>query len=202
MQISAATLTEQQAYKLLVGALVPRPIAWVTSISADGRVNAAPFSCFTFVSYSPPLIAISIGRKNGVLKDTARNLLAVKDFVVNIADDSMVDALHLSSQEFPETVSEPDQLGLELAISTDISCPRLAATPISMECRLHEVLEFGSLRTQLFVGEVVQFHIRDDLYRDGKVDTAELRPLGRAAGPNYVRLRDFIRVAPVPETFG
>ncbi|MEA2779373.1 MAG: hypothetical protein QOK29_917 [Rhodospirillaceae bacterium] len=202
MEIAAADLNAESAYRLLVGAVVPRPIAWVTTLSESGRTNAAPFSCFTFVCYAPPMVAISVGRKGDVLKDTARNIAARKEFVVNIGDDSLVEPLHMTSAEYPDDISEVQELGLDLLPSREIQTPRISVAPINLECRLHDVFEFGELRTQLIVGEVRYFHIRDGLCENGKIDTALLRPLGRLGGPKYVTLGEIITMKPVPASFG
>jgi flavin reductase (DIM6/NTAB) family NADH-FMN oxidoreductase RutF len=197
MEIDAEGLTDDDAYKLLVGAVVPRPIAWVTTLDGAGRVNAAPFSAFTFVCNQPPMLAISIGRKRGALKDTARNIRETAEFVVNIADDGLIEPLHLSSREYPETVSEVEALGLATAPSRRVRPPRLAAVPVAMECRLFQTLEFGAGRSNLFIGEVTLFHVRDDLFRDGKIDSARLRPIARLGGPNYAKLGEIVTMEPV-----
>lgn len=202
MDIAAENLTPKQAYRLLAGIVVPRPIAWVTTQSATGRTNAAPFSCFTFVCYSPPMIAISVGRKGDDLKDTARNIAERREFVVNIADEGLLEPLHQSSVEYPSDISEVEELGLELLPSRSIACPRIAAAPIALECCLHQTIELGSLHTQLIVGEVTHFQIRDELYKDGKIETDRLRPLGRVAGPRYTKLSEFVSMRPTGDTFG
>jgi flavin reductase (DIM6/NTAB) family NADH-FMN oxidoreductase RutF len=192
MEIQASELDAEAAYRLLVGAIVPRPIAWVTTISPGGRVNAAPFSAFTFLSNKPPMVGVSIGRRSGVLKDTARNIFAGEEYVVNIADESLLDPLHSSAQEFPEDVSEVEHLALSLAPSTMVKPPRLAAAPVSLECRLHRALEFGDYCTNLFVGEVVVFHVRDDIIERGKIDSMKLKPIARLGGPNYAMLGNIV----------
>jgi len=202
VDIAAETLSPRQGYRLLAGIVVPRPIAWVTTLSPNGGTNAAPFSCFTFVCYSPAMIAISVGRKGEVLKDTARNIATNGEFVVNVADETLLDPLHQSSVEFPADVSETEVLGLELLPSQGITCSRLAAAPIAMECRLHQTIELGALRTQLIIGEVTHFHIRADIYKNGKIETDSLKPLGRVAGPRYTRLLDYVSAPPTGDTFG
>lgn len=196
MELSSTTLSAEAAYKLLVGVVVPRPIAWVTTLSSGGSVNLAPFSFFTVVSQKPPMIAISVGRRKGELKDTARNIDARRDFVVNICDETMFEKVHLSGADFPENVSEAETLGLALLPSRDVAVPRLADSPINLECTLSQTIEFGDLHVRLIVGEVRRFHIRDDLYRDGKIDTERLRPLARVAGPSYASLDRFIHLRP------
>ncbi|MEQ8441358.1 MAG: flavin reductase family protein [Alphaproteobacteria bacterium] len=202
MEISADTLSPSDAYRLLVGAVVPRPIAWVTTLSEVGTVNAAPFSCFTFVSYSPPMLAISVGRKGTDLKDTSVNIGRNKEFVVNIASVDLASDLHETSAEFPSDVSELEAGSLDTAVSRNVRVPRIAIAPVSMECRLHSVLEFGALRTELFVGEVVMFHIRDDLYANGKIDSMKLRPLARLGGPRYMDPGGEILSRSIPSSFG
>jgi flavin reductase (DIM6/NTAB) family NADH-FMN oxidoreductase RutF len=200
MQIDPDTLSNAEAYKLLTGMVVPRPIAWVTSMSGPDMTNAAPFSAFTFVSNKPPMVGISIGRLLGGFKDTARNIRESKEFVVNIADTPMLQQLHMSSAEYPPDVSEITELGIELAPSTLIETPRIAAAPISMECRLYQMLEFGELKSNFYIGEVVLFHIRDGLSVDGKIDTKDLDPIARLGGPNYVDLGDIVTMPTVPVT--
>lgn len=197
VELDAEALDPEEAYKLLVGAVVPRPVAWITTVSAAGHVNLAPFSCFTFVSSDPPMLGISIGRLRGNLKDTARNIARGAEFVVHIPDQAQVEQVHRSSVEFPADVSEPAELGLELVPSRRVSTPRLAAAPVAMECRHASTVEFGRLRTQFIVGEVVMFHVAAALYRDGKIDAAAFRPIARLGGPRYARLGETITLQPV-----
>ena len=198
--IDPKTLDAEQSYKLLTGIVVPRPIAWVTTMSSQGTVNLAPFSAFTFVSPKPPMLAISIGHKAGVYKDTLRNILASEEFVVHIANQSQLDALHLSAVEHPSDVSEVEHLGLRTLPSEEIGVPRLAAAPIAMECRFRSCLEFGETRSRLVVGEVVRYHLQDGLARDGKIDTAALDPIARVAGPVYARLGALIVKSGIRQT--
>lgn len=199
MNLASDGLALDQIYKLMTGLIVPRPIAWVTTRSVGGVVNLAPFSAFTFLSTKPPIIGVSITRRSGVLKDTARNIEATGEFVVNIADDTFLDPLHASSAEYPPDVSEPSALGLALAPSMSVGPPRLADVPAAMECRLERIVEFGELGTRLVAGEIVRFHVRDGLLVDGKIATDQLRPLGRVAGPRYAKLGEVIDVAPLHE---
>jgi flavin reductase (DIM6/NTAB) family NADH-FMN oxidoreductase RutF len=192
MRIAAKDLETEATYKLITGIVVPRPIAWVTSLSASGSVNLAPFSFFTCVSPKPPLLAISIGRNAGVYKDTARNILAREEYVIHIADFSHLEALHLSSTEYPPEVSEVEAAGLATLPSDEVAVPRLADAPVAMECRFRNCMEFGHTRNRLIVGEVVVFHFRDGLVRDGKVTTHELDPIARLGGPTYARLGEVL----------
>jgi flavin reductase (DIM6/NTAB) family NADH-FMN oxidoreductase RutF len=196
MQIDPVALGPQASYKLITGTVVPRPIAWVCSGPESGRTNLAPFSTFTFLSSFPPIVGFNCGRRGGRQKDTSRNINAYREYVINIADESLLHELHQSSQDFPPEVSEIDALGLATAPSRVVRTPRLARAPISMECRLQQTLSFGNTGAEFFVGEVVMFHVRDDLYFDGKIDTRKLRPICRLAGPHYAALGEIISMGP------
>jgi flavin reductase (DIM6/NTAB) family NADH-FMN oxidoreductase RutF len=200
VEVDPAAVSPDHAYKLLVGAVVPRPVAWVTTLAPQGHVNLAPFSCFTFVCSEPPMIAISVGRLGGELKDTPRNIAAHGEFVAHIADEGQVEQVHESSTEFPREVSEVNHLGLEVAPSRKVKVPRLAAAPVAMECRLERTIDFGLERTRLIVGEVVHFHIAENLYKDGRIDALRFRPVARLGGPRYARLGEIVQLKPVHVT--
>lgn len=200
MHIAAAGLGPEATYKLLTGIVVPRPIAWITTLSPEGIVNLAPFSAFTFVSNKPPMVGVNVGRKAGKIKDTGRNIHASGEFVVNIADETLFEPVHLSSVEHAPEVSEADLLGLALDKSEALRTPRLAAAPISLECRFHRAIAFGDTGSEFMVGEIVSFHIRDGLCVNGKIDSAALRPLCRIGGPNYAKLGEIIAMQPVAQT--
>jgi flavin reductase (DIM6/NTAB) family NADH-FMN oxidoreductase RutF len=192
MRILACDLDPQQTYKLLTGVVVPRPIAWICSLSESGVLNLAPFSAFTFVSNKPPMIGVNIGRKGTVMKDTGNNILATHEYVVHIADASLLAKLHESSEEYPPEVSEVEALGLVTTGSDFVSVPRLTAPPVAMECRLHRSIPFGETGSEFMVGEVLAFHIRDDLVHDYKIDSVDLNPVCRLGGPNYALLGEVL----------
>jgi flavin reductase (DIM6/NTAB) family NADH-FMN oxidoreductase RutF len=200
MRIDPAYLDPETAYRLITGVVVPRPIAWVTSLSATGVLNLAPFSAFMFVSPKPPMLAISVGRKRNVYKDTAQNILNNEEYVVHIADSSLMTAVHESSTEHPPEVSEVEELRLSTLPGERIKVPRLAAAPIAMECRFRQCLEFGETRSRLIVGEVLVFHIRDGLLQNGKIETEALDPIARVAGPRYAKLGEITTLKPVFQT--
>ena len=200
MRIDPAYLDAETAYRLITGVVVPRPIAWVTTLSNNGVVNLAPFSAFTFVSPKPPMLAISVGRKGGIYKDTAQNILNNEEYVVHIADSNLMKAVHESSTEHPPEVSEVEELRLSTLPGDRIKVPRLAAAPIAMECRFRQCLEFGETRSRLIVGEVLVFHIRDGLLQNGKIETEALDPIARIAGPRYARLGEIVTLKPVFQT--
>jgi len=200
MRIDPAYLDPETAYRLITGVVVPRPIAWVTSLSATGVLNLAPFSAFMFVAPKPPMLAISVGRKGNIYKDTAQNILNNEEYVVHIADSSLMNAVHESSTEHPPEVSEVDELGLATLPGERIKVPRLAAAPIAMECRFRQCLEFGETRSRLIIGEVLVFHIRDGLLNNGKIETEALDPIARIAGPRYAKLGEIVTLKSVFQT--
>ncbi len=188
MFIAAADLDGEQTYKLLSGVVVPRPVAWVSTRSAAGVVNLAPFSAFTFVSNKPPMLGINIGHKAGVRKDTAVNILANGEFVVHIAHSGQTPDLHASAVEHAPDVSEVELLGLRTLPSHLLAVPRLQDAPVAMECRFHSVTPFGNTGAEFYVGEVLCWHLREGLLHNGKVDSFALDPVCRLAGPNYATL--------------
>jgi flavin reductase (DIM6/NTAB) family NADH-FMN oxidoreductase RutF len=200
----AKDLTAGDGYSLLSAIVVPRPIAWITSVDQQGRVNAAPFSCYTYVSNRPPMLAVNIGRRDGRLKDTARNLRDSDGFVVNVVPEALLEAMHRSSFDYPADVSEPEVLGLALAPSRLVPAPRLAAAPIALECKLRQILELGEQRNELVICEIVAFNIAEEVYANGRIDALQFRPPGRIGGPNYVRMVDVVELQEVsnPERLG
>jgi flavin reductase (DIM6/NTAB) family NADH-FMN oxidoreductase RutF len=192
LDLKLADLEPRQRYKLLCGLVVPRPIAWVTSVSPEGVVNAAPFSFFNVFSEEPALIVLGLQHKaDGTAKDTSRNIAATSEFVVNVVDEPMAEAMNLTAVDFPQGESEPTIAGLELSPSIQIGPPRLAAAPAALECRRTVVLAFGP-GCELIVGEVLGVHIRAGIVDPEtlSVDFAALRPVGRLAGNGYARQGD------------
>jgi flavin reductase (DIM6/NTAB) family NADH-FMN oxidoreductase RutF len=196
MQIDPQTAPQQSIYKLLIGCVVPRPIAWVSSLGEDGIPNLAPFSFFMAVCNDPPTIAFSSGRRAGNKKDTVRNLEYTQDFVVNLVDDALAEQMNLTSAEYPPEVDEFATTGLTAAASVKVKAPRVAEAPINMECRVVQVLPVGHGPHTLVLGEIVQFHIRDDLYnpQTGRIDMYNLRPVGRLAGELYAHVHDIFEM--------
>jgi len=190
MKIHTDTITRTDSYKLLSGCIVPRPVAWVTSTNQNGLINLAPFSVLTYLSTDPPMIGFGIGLKQGTdeQKDTERNVRLQKEFVVHIASSDQIDLVQRSGFPFPSTISEVVELKLAVTDSDVVSVPRLLSSKISMECRLHDIINFGRDGSKLVVGEIVMFHIDDNIYRDGKIDSFELNPVVRVAGMNYATL--------------
>lgn len=195
-QIDPGPQTFQENYKLMTGLVVPRPIAWITTLSPEGKVNLAPFSAFTFCAHKPPMVTITAGLheydRKGQMKDTVVNILRNREFVVNIANRSLLRPLHASSAEYPAGQSEVEALGLETCSSAAVKTPRIAAAPAALECRLHSTIELGEEGERIVIGRVLMFQIADHLLRNGKVDTRELDPVARLGGPNYATFGDIV----------
>jgi flavin reductase (DIM6/NTAB) family NADH-FMN oxidoreductase RutF len=202
--IAMANLSAMQKYWLVTGSVGPRPIALVTSLNAQGRPNAAPYSAFNYMGEDPPLFAIAVdhygeeSHRPGEMKDTLRNIVEREEFVVNMVDEPIVERAVHCGCDFPADVSEPEAVGLTLAPSTSISVPRVAEAPIAWECKLFKVLEFSKQRSIVF-GEIVAMFIREDLFDAQKlrVNVDRFEPYGRLGGPNYCRTTDRVRI-PVP----
>ena len=192
MDYAASDLTPRERYKVLTSFILPRPIAWVTSVGPTGIVNAAPFSFFNAFCEDPPLCMFAANRKpNGQDKDTFLNIQRTGEFVVNLADEPLARAMHESSGDFPPDIGEPDYLGLKLTPSTRIAVPRLADTPWAMECKLWKLIDVNDDR-RLIMGEGIHFHIRDELWDPDKmrVHMERYHPIGRMFADRYCRTDD------------
>jgi flavin reductase (DIM6/NTAB) family NADH-FMN oxidoreductase RutF len=181
-------------YKLMVGVIVPRPIAFVSSLSADGVPNLAPFSFFTGISANPPVICFSpmIRSSDGARKDTRRNIEDTKEFVVNIVSEDFAQQMNICSIEFPPEVDEFAASGLTGVPSDLVKPPRVKESRVNMECRLLQIVDVSAkpLGGSLVIGEVLRFHIADELFDNFKIDPDLLRPIARMGGPTYARVTD------------
>ena len=186
--VDALGLDTAEAYRLIVGCVVPRPIAWITTMDAQGRVNAAPFSSYNYVATDPPMLAVNIASRGDDLKDTARNIRETGEFVVNVADLATMESMHASAAEYPPDVSETDALNIALLPSTRVKPPRIAASPVQMECKLDQFIVLGKGRNTLYIGEVLAFHLSTDVYDGQRVDSVALNPIARLGGPYYAAL--------------
>jgi flavin reductase (DIM6/NTAB) family NADH-FMN oxidoreductase RutF len=192
MEYVAADLTPRDRYKLLASFVLPRPIAWVTTLGPTGVVNAAPFSFFNVFSEDPLLCMFAANRRaDGRIKDTQVNIERSGEFVVHIADEPLARAMHETSGDFPPEIGEPGHLGLKLAPSARIAVPRLADAPWAMECRTWKTIDVNGERL-LIMGEGINFHIRDELW-DGeamRVHMDRYHPIGRMFADRYCRTDD------------
>ena len=194
MLFDLAALDAQNAYKLLVSTVVPRPIAWVTTQDLDGSVNAAPFSFFNAVSGDPPVVAIGIGgRAPGDVKDTGGNIRRTGQFVVNMVSDALAEKMNVTAIDFGKDVNELAEAGLLTAPSAKVRPPRIAASPVAFECERLVIVDVGVDRS-VVLGRVLAIHIADDCVLDPArcyVDTPKLDLIGRMHGGGwYARTRD------------
>ena len=180
-------------YRFMISVVVPRPIAFVSTVSPDGHLNVAPFSYFNAITNQPPLLGISINRRKGTPKDTLRNIEQTGEFVVNTVYEPLGARMVQTSGDWPEDVDEFALTGLTPVPSDLIKPPRVGESPVSMECRLHRVIELGS--TFFVVGEILRAHVKDRVLTEGRVDVGKLRPLGRLGGDGYSVVRDVIAIS-------
>lgn len=192
--VDLSALNRAQRYKLLTGAVIPRPIAFVTTLGPDGIVNAAPFSQFVILAVDPGLLGVSIGPRDGGRKDTLVNIEASREFVINMVPEGWEQAVQRASMDHPPEISEVKLLGLETMPSLQVKPPRLAGSKIQFECRLEQILLFGDAPNSLVVGKVVAMHIRFGLATDCKIDPKAYSPVARIGGRNYVRFGDILEV--------
>jgi len=200
MIIDPEDLNPTSSYKLLIGSVLPRAIAWVSTQSTTGIGNIAPISFFTVVGRFPPILSISLQpRSDGLtLKDTFVNIRENGDFVINIASVAQADALHRSAHEFDSGIDEFDALGLHKAASEVIKAPRIAEAPISFECVVDRIIPMPPMPDHVVWGRVKKIHVRDDLYLErGRIDTGALHPFGRLAA-EYSAV-DNIFTTPLPD---
>jgi flavin reductase (DIM6/NTAB) family NADH-FMN oxidoreductase RutF len=189
---SLRDLSKQDRYKLLSGVVIPRPIALVTTLDANGTVNAGPFSFFNVFSEDPPLVALGLQHKaDRTPKDTTRNIHRDGEFVVNMVDEALALAMNDCAVDFPSGESEVAALGLAISPSVDVKVPHLAAAPFALECKRSVSLAFGAGR-ELLVGEVLRIHAREGLVDAANmhVDLAAYRPIGRLFGNLYTYQRE------------
>ena len=196
LSLNFADLEPRQRYKLLCGLVVPRPIALVTTLSPDGVVNAAPFSFFNVFSENPVLIVLGLQHNpDGSPKDTTRNIHVTSEFVVNLVDEAIAEAMNITATDFPPGESEPKAAGMPVAASTLVKPPRLADAPAAFECRRMVGMAFGPQR-ELLIGEVLGVHVREGIVDPVSlnVDFAALAPVGRLCGNMYARQRDMFEL--------
>src|SRR5882757_7628667 len=192
MQYAVSDVNHHDRYKILTAFVLPRPIAWVTTLGPSGTVNAAPFSFFNVFAEDPPLVMFAVNRRpDGRIKDTWTNIERTRQFVVNLTDEPLARAMHESSGDFPPEIGEPDYLGLKLAPSSKVAVPRLADAPWAMECKIWKLIDVNGDR-QLIMGEGINFYIRDELWdREAmRVHMERYHPIGRMFADRYCRTDD------------
>jgi flavin reductase (DIM6/NTAB) family NADH-FMN oxidoreductase RutF len=201
MRVDFAGLTTLQRYKLLIGLVIPRPIAWISTRSENGIANCAPFSFFNVVSEDPPLCVVSFNeRSDGQMKHTVKNIRRTGEFVVNLVDEATANAMHISSGEFAEDDSEFERAGLTAAACERVAHPHIAQAPASLECRLWKRLEIGPGRELVF-GEILLVHAHDGVIvpESLRVSETAYRPVGRLFAMRYCTTRQrFDLPGPLP----
>jgi flavin reductase (DIM6/NTAB) family NADH-FMN oxidoreductase RutF len=198
MIIDVASADVVSVYRALVGVVAPRPIAWVTTVDGEGRVNLAPFSFFNAFGANPPVVVFSPTlRRDRTKKDTLLNLQEVGEFVLNAAVEKLADQMNATAKELPHGESEAQFAGLTLLPSTKVRPPRVAESPVHMECRLCQIMSIGDgpIAANLVIGEVLLIHIDDSvLDAHGAVDPRKLRPIARLGGDYYCRATDLFEM--------
>lgn len=191
------SMSERENYKFLIGSIIPRPIAFVTTLSEEGAVNGAPFSYFNIVSSNPPMISLSIQRSQGRMKDTARNIIGTKQFVVHIVDESNVEKINQTAASLPPDQSEIDLAGLTPVPSVKVSVPGIKEAKVRMECIVEHHLELGGTAApgcDFIIGRVVQYHIDNSIYEGGRIDTRGLAAVSRLAGHQYAKIGEIFEI--------
>lgn len=195
MKIDLANLNQRDSHHLMVDAVVPRPIAWVATVSEDGVFNLAPYSAYCLVSLKPAMVGFCVAAtRDGRKKDTLRNIESTKEFVINVVDETLAEAMNATSGPYPSDVDEFKEAGLTPVKADLVRAPVVAESPINLECRLTQILEFGEapLTNSFIIGEVLRVHVRDELYANGEIQMSKLKAIGRLGGGGdlYCRTSD------------
>jgi flavin reductase (DIM6/NTAB) family NADH-FMN oxidoreductase RutF len=193
MKIDPATLDRKTSHDIMVGAALPRPIAFISTLGANGIYNLAPYSFFIPMAAKPAIVGVGIGRKrDGSKKDTLVNIELAKDFVINVVTESLAEAMNQTAGEYPPEVDEFAVAKLTPVKAELVKSPMVAESPVKMECRLLQILEFGQFPglNNFVIGEVVQVHVKDELWVDGEIQSSRLRAIGRMGGDLYCRTTD------------
>lgn len=196
MELDLLGAHADRAYPILAGLVVPRPIAWVTTLNENGSVNAAPFSFFNVIGDDPPMVIFAPGdRDDGTPKDSARNAKRTGEFVVNLVSEELAEVMNRTSAALPPEASETESEGLATAPSSVVAVPRLAAAPAALECKVHSIQEIGTNR--LVLGIVHRVHVKDEFIDEGSLRIRQdgYHPVGRMAVPDwYCRTRDLFEM--------
>jgi flavin reductase (DIM6/NTAB) family NADH-FMN oxidoreductase RutF len=194
MRLDFTQLIPRDAYGWMTATILPRPIAWVSTIAPDGRTNLAPFSFFQGVTANPPtLLFVPVNDRHGQPKDTLRNIGQVPEFVVNLVPFALAEQMNATAALLPYGESEFAAFDIAAAASERVRPPRVAAAPVAFECTLHQIVRVGEgpLAGNVVIGRIQLAHISDDvLGADGRPDSAKLDLVGRLGGESYCRTRD------------
>ncbi len=193
MDLDPESLGVRERYSLMISTILPRPIAWVSTVSPEGKTNLAPFSFFTGITANPMSVCFApVNNRDGVEKDTLINARATKQFVVNIANEDNAEKMNATSANYPYGVSEFEKCGLTALASVKVKPPRVKESPVSMECEVLQIvtLSQGPLGGHLVIGKVVHVHVEDRLWHGKPLRHEDLKPIGRMEGTWYTRTRD------------
>lgn len=196
-------MADAAPYHLLTSIVAPRPIAWISTIGTNGVANLAPFSFFNAVAGFPPTIMFSVSyrRKEPREKDTLRNVRVVGEFVCQIVDEALAEAMARTAMDWPADVNEIEKVGLTAVSSIDIQPPRVAEAPVAMECKVTQIIPIEGATNVMVLGQILRFHLREELYRPelGLVDTMAMKPITRLGGPvEYTKIGELFFL-PVPK---
>jgi flavin reductase (DIM6/NTAB) family NADH-FMN oxidoreductase RutF len=190
MKIDPATLDRKSAHDVMVGVALPRPIAFISTAGENGIYNLAPYSFFIPLSAKPAIVGVGIGRKrDGSKKDTLVNIEFSKDFVINVVTESLAEAMNQTSGEYPPEVDEFQVAKLTPEKADLVKAPMVAESPVRMECRLLQILEYGEFPSiqNFVIGEVIRVHVKDEFWADGEIQSSRLKTIGRMGGDFYCR---------------
>lgn len=194
MEYLLETMNLKEKYRLLTNCIVPRPIAWVTSVSKDGVFNAAPFSYFTGVSIEPSLVLIAVERRHGEKKDTLINIEDTKEFVINLVTESNVEKMNLTSMDYYMEEDEINLSGLTAVPSKHVIPPSIGESPLHMECKLDQIIEIGSSPHSLIIGEVIAITADEQLMKNERIDMESLQAVGRMGGKWYTKTSELFEL--------
>lgn len=198
MQLNPDELHQKEVYKLLTGLIIPRPIAWVSTINEEGIPNLAPFSYFNAVGDDPPHVMFSVSRTGNVNKDTLNNILNNKEFVVNMVTEDLAEKMNATANPLQPHESEFDFANIQKGISTKVKPPLVAESPVSMECVLvhHYNLEnHKNGGSTIIIGQIIHFHINDSILLDNfYIDLEKYQPISRLSGSNYAKLGELFTI--------
>lgn len=199
LSINPKDQTERENYKLLTGTVIPRPVAFITTKSKEGVLNGAPFSYFNIVSSNPPMLSVSIQRKNGKLKDTARNIYDTREFVLHITDHDNVEQVNATAANLPSNESEIELAKLTPVESERVSVPGVKEAKVRFECKLVQAIPLGGVNEEepgcdLFVGEVVLAHLDESIYENTYIKARELNAVSRLAGNHFATIGNIFSI--------
>jgi len=200
VKVDPAALSSDAAYAWQVATILPRPIAWTSTLNEDGSANLAPFSFFTGVSSDPPSCLICVARRkrqpDGTRppKDTWRNIERTGEYVIHVVNDALAHQMNATSRDVPYGTDEFAVAGVTKVASDRVAAPRIEEAPVAMECRLDRIVEVGRAGTAVIIGEILLWHVRDELVVEGRLDLGRLDAIGRMGGPSYARTRDLFQL--------